>query len=162
MYNQEFENIIYDIINNKKFKKLQNQVHHYTTNRYDHCLSISYRTYKICKYLNLDYVSATRASLVHDFFFDEEITNKKFKRLVTHYKKSIDNANKIIDLSKKEENIIAAHMFPFGGEIPKHLESVIVDLVDDVISVKERFIGDIKRFATIGNFVALVFINFIK
>ena len=31
-----------------------------------------------------------------------------------------------------EKNIICSHMFPIGGKVPKYLESVIVDIIDDL------------------------------
>jgi len=135
---QEYLNSVDDIINNKNFNKLKYERHHYATNRYEHSLEVSYKAYKICKKLNLDYESVARAALLHDYFFDSDFTVNRGKRIFVHYKKSLENANEIVNLTKKEENIIASHMFPIGGQLPRCIESVIVNAVDDVISIKER------------------------
>jgi len=143
--NEEYLMIIEKIITNRKFQKLKNERHH-TTTRYDHSVDVSYKTYKICKKLNLDYKSATRAALLHDFFFDEEFKSvSNQKKLFTHYKQAIKNANKLIQLNTKEENIIASHMFPVGGKKPKYLESVIVDVVDDAVSIQEQVNQNAQR-----------------
>lgn len=138
MIDTDYIDTVRFIIGNDNFQKLKYEKHH-TTNRFDHLIEVSYRTYKICKRLKLDYRSATRAALLHDYFFDNDFYNvSKRKRLVTHYKKAIVNAKKITVLSNKEENIIASHMFPVGGKLPKCMESVIVDIVDDYVSIKEN------------------------
>ena len=46
----------------KKYKQ------HYETSTFDHCYMVSYYCYKVCKKLKLDYKSAARAGMLHDFF----------------------------------------------------------------------------------------------
>lgn len=65
----EFEMIINDIITNKQVLKMKNYRQHCDTNTYDHCYNAAKYCYKICKKLNLDYKSATRAAMLHDFFY---------------------------------------------------------------------------------------------
>ena len=67
--NNEYKSIISDIINNREFKKLEGYKHH-STNRLEHSLRVSFYSYKICKRLGLDYVSASRGGLLHDFFLN--------------------------------------------------------------------------------------------
>ena len=134
----EYYSIVNDIINNKDYMRLKSEVHHYNYERYSHCIDVSYKVYKACKMFHLDYVSATRAAVLHDYFFNGEFTGKsKFYRVTHHYKRALVNARGITSLSSKEENIISSHMFPIGGVVPRCLESVIVDLVDDVVALKE-------------------------
>lgn len=142
---QEYLNAVDDIISNKQFNKLKYERHHYATTRYDHSLEVSYKAYKICKKLNLDYKSVARAALLHDYFFDSDFDVNRGKRIFIHYKKSLENAKMIVDLTAKEENIIASHMFPIGGKKPKSIESVIVNAVDDVVAVKEKLSGDYRN-----------------
>lgn len=138
MIDTDYINIVRSILGNDNFQMLKCEKHH-TTNRFDHVIEVSYRTYKICKKFNLDYASATKAALLHDYFFDKEFDNvSKKRKLVTHYKRAIINAKKITTLNNKEENIIASHMFPVGGRIPKSVESIIVDIVDDYVAIKEN------------------------
>lgn len=158
MNNKEYLQIIEKILNNRKFIKLKEEKHHHNSNRFNHSLDVSYKTYKICKKLRLNYESATKAALLHDFFFDEEFENKK-QRMFKHPKKAIENAKKITTLTKKEENIIISHMYPIGGHLPKSRESIIVDLVDDYVSLKEKFGIDYKSFKAAINFLFILLIN---
>lgn len=161
LMDNEYLSLTEKILSNRKFKKLKEVDHHYTSNRYDHSVEVSYLSYKLCKKLGLDYKSAARAGLVHDFFFNEDIPNKG-KRLVTHYKKSIENASKIINLTDKERNIISSHMFPVGGTLPRSRESIIVDVVDDYVSIKERLSGDLKSIESAAIFILVVIANFLR
>ena len=157
----EYLQIVNKIILNRKFLKLKDEVHHHNTNRYDHLIDVSYRTYKICKRLNLDYISATRAAVLHDFYFDNDFKSER-KKMLKHYEVSIVNANKLCKLNEKEKNIIASHMFPIGGKLPKYFESVIVNVVDDCLSIKERVNGDVKRFNYAIKFISLLLMSFIS
>ena len=160
MKSLEFLQIVNDILINKKFNKLKNEVHHYNSNRYDHCLDVSYKTYLICKKMNLDYVSATRAALLHDFFFTTDFKESD-KKLFKHPSIAYDNALSITSLNEKEINIIKSHMYPIGGVVPRSTEAVIVDAVDDFVAIKEKLGGDIKSINVAFNFLLILFINFL-
>ena len=160
---KEYLKIIDNLANNRKFKKLINEKHHNSNNRYNHSLDVSYYTYKICKKLNLDYESATRAALLHDFFFKSEIRGPK--EIIFHPKHAIVNASKITKLNDKEKNIILSHMFPIGYVLPKYKESIIVDIVDDVVSfkdIKNICQKNIRMLENALSFIAFVLINFIR
>ncbi len=156
--NREYEQITKDILNNKKFQSLKNEVHHHNSNRYNHCLEVSKKTYKVCKKLNLDYMSATRAALVHDFFFEDEFKNKK-QQLLKHPKQALKNANQIISLNEKEQNIIESHMYPVGKKCPRYKESIVVDVVDDIVSIKEKIGGDFEYLKVATNFLFIIFVE---
>lgn len=158
MENKEYLQIVEKFLENKKFGKLKNETHHHNSNRFNHSVEVSYKTYKICKKLRLDYESAARAALLHDFFFDAEFDNKK-ERLLKHPKVALENAKKITNLSKKEQNIIASHMYPVGGKMPRYLESIVVDMVDDYVSLKEKLGGDFKNLKAAANFLFILAIS---
>ena len=159
---EEYLSIVNKIITNRKFQKLKQETHHHTTNRFDHCLAVSYKSYLICKRLNLDYESAAKAALLHDFFFDEEFKNmSRQTKLVKHYEYSLKNAKKLSKLNKKEENIIASHMFPIGGKTPRCLESIIVNAVDDQVAIRENLAGKTLRLKNSLYVMALVCISFL-
>ena len=69
----EFEYIAKDIISNPRVQSFKNEPHHGTT-RYNHVMHVAKRTYKLSKKMHLDYVSATRGALLHDYFNDSEYT----------------------------------------------------------------------------------------
>ena len=80
MYEPEFNKITEKILNNRKFKKMKNVPHHYATTRYAHNVEVAYKTFKIAKRLNLNYVDMTKAALMHDFYFDEDFSINIDKR----------------------------------------------------------------------------------
>jgi uncharacterized protein len=134
---EEYLNIVSDILNNDSFKKISDEVHHQGS-RLTHCINVSYMTYKVCKRLNLDYISASRAALLHDYFFNNEFSShSRLYRLINHYKRALINANNIVSLNDMERNIISSHMFPVGGKMPKYKESVLVDIIDDIYAIYE-------------------------
>ena len=61
---EEFNEIVADIINNPNVRALKEHLQHQNTSRFDHCKSVAFITYSICKKLGLDYVSAARRSNV--------------------------------------------------------------------------------------------------
>lgn len=74
----EYNDLVEDILANKEFRKLENFIHH-KTDRLEHSKRVSLYSYKICKMLKLDYVSAARGGLLHDF---SSINIKENLRLV--------------------------------------------------------------------------------
>ena len=66
--NIEYIQIILEIFNNSTVQQMDNFRQHYDSTCLEHCLEVSYISYKICKKLGLDYVSAARAGLLHDLF----------------------------------------------------------------------------------------------
>ena len=135
----EFEDIINDILINNKFKELDSELHH-GISRMGHCLRVAKGTYKLTKKLNLNYKSATRAALMHDFYLDDELeTKNSFTALFDHPSKALETASKYYNLTSLESNIIESHMFPFGYKMPKHAESWIVTLVDKSVAVYEMY-----------------------
>ena len=135
--NKEFNDIVLDILELDEFNKLKNCTHH-GIDRHNHCLRVSYYTYKITKILHLNYKSATRATLLHDFFIDEVKDLNGLKRLQKHPKYALENTKKYFEISKLEEDIIITHMFPITIRPPRYIESFLVDLIDDVASIHER------------------------
>lgn len=134
---KSFEYIAEDILANKKFKKIAFETHHGIT-RMDHTMRVAKYVYKISKKLNLDYESATRAALLHDFFINEEFgENKGLIQGVVHPDIALQNAKGEFNLNAIEENAISAHMFPLNSKIPKYKESWILTAVDKVIAIYE-------------------------
>ena len=122
----EFNKLVSDILDNKEFNKTKYIEHHGIT-RYDHLYRVSYYSYKIAKKIRFKYKEVARASLLHDFFFSDELRSRKEKFLSTfiHPKWALKNSKKYFKLSKLEENIIESHMFPINPKLPKYKEGFI-------------------------------------
>lgn len=144
-----FEDISKEIINTNRFKSLKKEVHHGIT-RYAHVIRVSESTYKISKKLKMDYISATRAALLHDYFTSNDFNGENnIKKWNEHPSISYNNAIKEFNLNKKEENAIKAHMFPMGHTVPKYKESWLLTLVDKVVSTYEQYKYNWKNYATL-------------
>ena len=136
----DFKEIICDIVTNEEFMKLQDEVHHSTT-RFDHSIRVAYEVYNKLKGKNPNYVEVTRAALLHDFFFDSELSSSQSDRLNNHPMISLNNAKKYFELSELQEDIIISHMYPLSHKMPKYKESWIVSFTDKKVAIQE-----FKRF----------------
>ena len=135
----EFESIIKDIANNETVLEMKNFKQHYSTTCYDHCYNVAYDCYKIAKKLNLDYVSLTRAAMLHDLFlYDWHIKgDRKGLHAFTHGKCACHNAEKLFNLNDKEKDIIIKHMWPVTVIPPKSIEGFILTGVDKYCATEE-------------------------
>jgi len=135
----DFLNIIENMLNTPDIQNLKSFKHHYGSTRLNHCISVSYYSYCICKFLHLDYKSVARAGLLHDLFLydcESKTTRPKF-HIYTHPKVALENSKKLFNLNKKECDIILKHMWPITFIPPKYLESYIVTFVDKFCAFKE-------------------------
>ena len=134
---KEFESIASEIINSDKYQSLKSENHH-GLSRYDHSLRVARNTYRISKRLNLDYISATRGALLHDYFTDEEYRNTKgMKKYSMHPVIALNNAIREYELNPIEENVIVSHMYPMGKTRPNCKESWLVTAVDKGVAIYE-------------------------
>lgn len=140
--NTEFIYIISEIINNPRVQEMKNFRQHYDTSCFEHCLEVSYISYRICKKLGFDYVSTARAGLLHDLFLYDWRDSKKKLNLekyhaFIHPKIALDNASKLFELNDTEKDIILKHMWPVTFfSFPKYKESFIITLVDKYSALK--------------------------
>lgn len=154
----EFLSIINDIINNDKFKELDNELHHGIT-RYGHSCRVAKASYKLSKTFHMDYQKITRAALLHDFYLDSDFNEEKPKeRLSLHPSKALVNAKKYFDLDDIQANIIETHMFPLCDSMPKYKESWLVSAVDKGVALYEMYRF---KFKLIVNIWAIFLFNII-
>lgn len=139
--NTEFQNILNDIITNETVLQMKNYRQHCLTSCYDHCYLAAYYCYIICKKLQLDYISATRAAMLHDLFLYDwrEKSNRKGLHAFTHGKYACENACKLFELNEKEKDIIKNHMWPVTINFPKSYECLILTFIDKYCAILEFF-----------------------
>ena len=155
-----FENIADPIIRSKKYQSLKKDYHHGLT-RYIHSVKVAKGTYFIAKLLKLDYISATRGALLHDYFNEEEyLDSKGLEKPRIHPFLALNNASHEYRLNMIEKNIIISHMFPIGKIRPEYLESWIVTTVDKVVALDEYIVYKFKDKLVLFAIFAINFIRF--
>lgn len=139
----EFKEIIKNIATNPNVTALKEHIQHNNSSRYYHCLCVSYYTYCICKKLGLDYVSAARGAMLHDFYYydwrDKKVEGQKKFHAFRHPSIALKNALDIFELNDKEKDIIKKHMWPLTIKLPSYRETYIVTLVDKYCATVEFF-----------------------
>ena len=148
-FEDEYYEAINDIYEHEEFLKLKEFFHH-NSSIYEHVQDVAYFSYRICKYLKLDYRSAARGALLHDFFLYDwrnhdvpDLPRKKFHGL-EHPTIAVANAKKHFSINEIEEDIIKKHMWPLTFIPPKYKESFIVSFADKYLSSKE-FVSEFKK-----------------
>lgn len=148
-FEHEYYEIIQDIDGHEEFMKLKDYFHH-NSSIYEHVQKVAYLSYRICKFLKLDYRSAARGAILHDFFLYDwrnhdvpDLSREKFHG-IEHPAIALANARKHFSLNEIEEDIIKKHMWPLTLVVPKYKESFIVSFADKYLSSKE-FIGEFKK-----------------
>jgi uncharacterized protein len=150
-HEEEYINIVHDILTNPEFLRLKDYFHH-NSSIFEHAKMVSYIAYRICKYLNLDYVSGARGGLLHDFFLydwrnhnEPDLHRDKYHGL-EHPAIALNNSMKHFNLTKIEKDIIIKHMWPLTITPPRYYESFVVTFVDKYVSSME-FIDEYRKRA---------------
>jgi uncharacterized membrane protein len=148
-FEDEFYNITKDIYTHEEFLKLKLH-HHHNSSIYDHVMDVSYFSYRACKFLKLDYQSAARGALLHDFFLYDwrnhdvpDLPAEKFHG-IEHPKIALANAKKHFILNDIEKDIVRKHMWPLTLVPPKYKESFVVSFADKYLASKE-FVTKFKQ-----------------
>lgn len=129
---KEYEECISDLINHETTRLMKNYIQHSDVSCLDHCLYVSYLSYKVCKKLGHDYRSAARGGLLHDFFLYDWHIGKPYKGLhgFVHPNIALQNANKYFLLNDIEKDIIKRHMWPLTIGLPRYKETFVVLMID--------------------------------
>lgn len=156
----DYINLVSSILYNDDFNEIRNIEHHGIT-RFEHSVKVSYYSYKVAKYLKLNYEEVARGGLLHDYFISDPNSNFKdrFKSTFSHSKLALITSCNKFSINDMEADIIRSHMFPFGSTIPRYAESWIVDIVDKIIGFSEFFTKFSYRFSYTMNLILLFIIN---
>jgi uncharacterized protein len=140
-YDDRFMEVARPIIEHEEYQQMRYLKHH-DESVFEHSVKVAFYAYQMAYKHNLDWESAIRGALLHDFFlykfqktFSPRIITDSIKHAIIHPIIAFNNASKYFDLNKKEEDIIKGHMFPFG--LPKSKEAWIVSYVDKCIATIE-------------------------
>lgn len=135
----EYKESVDDLVKEPIVHSMKKFIQHSDISCFSHCISVSYYSYILCKFLNLDYRAAARGGLLHDFFlYDWHISKpKNGMHGFTHPHTALENSNKYFILNDIEKDIIEKHMWPLTLKLPKYKEAFIVSFVDKYCALME-------------------------
>lgn len=133
----QFEEIIADLMADPDVQALAQMTQHgkKAATRLEHSLYVAYISFLVSRRLRLDFTATTRAALLHDFHFGN--SEDGVKRLWQHPHAALENAEKKMDLSDVERDIIVKHMWPLTRPLPSHKETVVVSMADKLCALME-------------------------
>ncbi|MFL0194785.1 HD family phosphohydrolase [Clostridium sp. WILCCON 0269] len=150
----EYKHCINDLIQNEAVLSMGNFIQHSNISCLRHSIYVSYMSYLVCKKLGLDYSSAARGGLLHDFFLYDWHIKRYDSGLhgFTHPYTALGNANKLFHLNDVEKDIIVKHMWPLTIKLPKYKESFVVTLADKYCASMEiiKFDSKTNMYRLIG------------
>ncbi|KPU45484.1 hypothetical protein OXPF_07170 [Oxobacter pfennigii] len=138
-FKSEHKECIRDIVQHEMVGMMKNFIQHGETNCLEHSFYVSYISYLVCKNIGLDYRSAARGGLLHDFFLYDWHEEKPYRGLhgLIHPNIALQNANKYFDLNDREKDIILKHMWPLTIRLPKYKETFVVLMADKYCAFME-------------------------
>jgi len=134
-----FNQCIHDLLDSQEVENMQRFPQHCDYSCFDHCLYVSYISFRLCRRLGLDSKSAARGAMLHDMFlYDWRVTSPPEGLHAFHHPRiALQKAEQIFRLNEKEVDIIAKHMWPLTLAPPKYKESFIVCLTDKYCTLNE-------------------------
>lgn len=126
-----------EVLENGWFLSMDRFLHHGRVTCLEHTLSVAALTYSLAKRVQLDYISATRGALLHDFYLYDWHTDSPGLHGFKHPSISLHNASQCFDLNAIEKNAILRHMWPLTPIPPKYPESILVSLADKAVTLND-------------------------
>jgi len=138
---REFLNIVEPLLDNPLVSTLGKYRHHYQKNRLEHCLDVAWLSYRIARKLHLDTRMIVRGALLHDLFHYDWLREGPRWHGFRHPRIALENARKVIPVTKIEKNIILRHMWPLTVIPPLYPEAWIVSTIDKYCGTKDYLFG---------------------
>ncbi len=138
---RDFFGCIHDLFGHEMVQSMGRFVQHSDIDCLQHSLYVSYNSFLVCRSLGLDYRSAARGALLHDFFLYDWHLPKPYKGLhgFIHPRVALKNARKFFILNELEQEIIQKHMWPLTIKPPKSKEAFVVLIADKYCACMETF-----------------------
>ena len=138
---KDWVSCVEDLLNRPEVMRMKDFTHHKNTTCFEHCVHVSYLSYKFLENRGIDGRSVARIGLLHDLFlYQREELHSRIRRithLFTHGKRALLNAENITELTKKEQRAIARHMFPLTIIPSISKEGMLICLYDKVCCFRE-------------------------
>ncbi len=145
---KEYVSLVNDLMNREEVQKLKEFKQHHYSNRLEHSINVSFRSYRVAKKMNGNVRATARAGLLHDLFYYDWHTQKfsEGTHAYVHPRIALKNAEKITAISDLEKDIIVKHMWLATIAPPKYKESYIVTFVDKYCACQELLVPAVTNF----------------
>lgn len=136
-----YKMLIQELLRHPQVRAMDQHIHHNSITTLEHCLSVSYLSYRLSEKLGLDSKAVARGALLHDLYLYDWHKIKPPEGLhgFTHPGIALRNASGLFQLSRLEADIISKHMWPLTLRPPRYRESLLVCLVDKYCALLEVF-----------------------
>ena len=132
---------IRELAHEGRFYEEKAAMQHGCTTIYQHSIHVAYVSLFLMEkwHIPLDEISLVKGALLHDYFLYDWHENDASHRLhgFHHPNTALRNALRDYKLNKREENMIARHMFPLTPIPPGCREAWLVCLTDKWCAMKE-------------------------
>jgi Predicted HD superfamily hydrolase len=137
----EYQDCVGDLVGNPRVQLMGGFIQHGRVTCLEHCVNVSYTSYRLCQLLGLDSRSAARGALLHDFFLYDWHVKEDIVGVhaFDHPSTALKNAEENFILNPIERDIIKKHMWPLTLSLPKYAESMLVTFVDKYATICEFF-----------------------
>lgn len=135
--------LLRDYLTNRHVQEMDTFFQHGSVTTLQHCLNVAVLSYFLCSKLHLKVCvsSLLTGAILHDFYLYDWHDGRFREEGIhgfSHPKVALQNARHYFNLTEKEQNIIASHMFPLTiREIPKSREAVVVCIADKLCAIRE-------------------------
>lgn len=144
----EFLRITSDIYADPDYQRLRHYTHHYSTTRFQHCVNVAWYTYLWTKKQGLNYRSATRGAMLHDFYLYDQHKGEqpiRGRHCAVHPVIALQNAKQHFEVDPIIEDCILHHMWPSCPGMPKTKEGMIVEAADKYCASIEWSSRQVRR-----------------
>jgi len=137
-----FYAIVREVVPRARYREMKQYISHSDITVYQHCLKVAHTAYTLAMKWQIpcDVRALVRGALLHDYYlYDWHDPNKGFRwHGFKHHRFALANAERDFFLTKRERNIIRAHMFPLTfWTLPRCREAWLVTLADKIVASEE-------------------------
>ena len=125
-----------------EYQLLKSIPRHGNTNTYEHSIRVAYAAYRLARKMGVDPESAALVGLLHDFClinYHDRSAGKVSRSwyCLHHPEEALQNASRILELSKEEQKAILSHMFPLALHVPSSSLALVLTLADKQVATAE-------------------------
>lgn len=128
---------IREILDHEVFLSMDRYRHHGDISCLRHTISVAELTYITSKKRGLDFISATRAALLHDLYLYNWHNEGPRLHGFRHPAIALRNAREHFELNEIECDAILRHMWPLTPIPPRYKESILVSLADKASTFRD-------------------------